>query len=1120
VPAVPFRGIQPFRYVDHTIFFARREEAQHLASLVAVYRGVLLYGDSGAGKSSLVNAGLFPRVLEEGLQPERIRVQPRAGEEIVLERVAADEEGERLLPSTLAPADDSSPRVVFSTEQFFAAVRVASRTTRPLLVFDQFEEIVTLFEEAGAADLQRRLIDLLVGVLHGPLPVKILLVFREDYLARLKQLLGDCPELVDQALRLSPPSQDALRTIIRGPFERCPEHFEHELSPALAGDLRAALGERFGSGQVSLSEVQTVCLRLWQAERPELMLATRGVEGILEDHLGEALDAFPSDQRRAAVALLGHMVTPSGTRNVISAEDLLQRVRETEDIATAPLQAALRRLERESGLVRRERRRDLYLYEITSEFLVPWISARRDALRRAQERRRLLLLGGITVLGVVVAAIVGAVAIWALGQRDRAQRASRSVSSLALSSIAQSQLSNRLDVALLLGLDAYRTSARPEALGSLIASLDLSLRTGLIGLLHGHTDFVQSVAFTPNGRVLASGSSDGTVRLWDVARRRPIGHPLAQSAQVNAIAVSPDGRTVGSAGADGKIRLWSIATQRPEGRPLVGHGSQVTGLAFSRDGTTLASASYDGTLRLWDLTTPSRPSVTIRQRGPFNAITTIAFSPDGRLLATGAYDDAVRIWSVAARRELGAPLVGHGDSVRSVAFSPNGGTLASGSYDGTVRLWSVASRQALGSPLRAPHAAGVSSVAFSPDGRLLASGSYGTVGVWDLAARRLVGEGTGYGGEVNSVAFSPDGRSLASGGSDKLLRLWDVARLQRTGKPVASGPGVGEAVAFSPQGRLLATGGSDGTVRLYDVVTRRQDGGALAGHRAPVTSLAFTRDGSLLASGSGDGSARLWSVATHRQVGHALVDPQLVVQGAGVDSVTFSPDGRLAATGGADGAALLWSVATHEQVGRPLTHPLAPGFAFDVTSVAFRPDGRLLATGNADGTVRLWSVATQRQLRTLRGHTRYVSAVAFSPDGRVLASAGDDNTIRLWDVGRHREIGEPLAGSTAHVTRIAFSPDGRTLASSGGGAAVLLWDVKSHVQMGEFPVAGTAGVAFSPNGRMLAAGSGQALWLWDDLIWQTADEYEALVCQLVGTGLARREWQQYAPAIPYQSNCR
>ena len=425
VPSIPYRGIQPFRYLDHAIFFAREEETRRLASLVSVYRGVLLYGDSGSGKSSLVNAGLIPEAIHLGFAPERLRVQPRASEELVVERIrSADDDEEALLPSVLALDEESSARTVLAMDAFEERVRAACERHRPLLIFDQFEEIVTLFDETGAREARGRLVELFIQLLRGSLPVKILFSFREDYLGKVKELLAAYPELVDQALRITPPTADALPTIIRGPFERYPDHFARQLSPALTGRLVAVLADRFSTGDVSLSEVQTVCLRLWQSDDPDALLAEKGPQGLLEDYLGEALDHMPAQLRPAAIALLGQMVTSAGTRNVISAGDLFQRVQEVDGgITPSSLDQALEDLS-QSRLVRRERRRDLDLYEITSEYLVPWISHRQDEFRQLQdrrrERRRLLIVGSIAATLLLVVAVVTFFALWAIRSRDRA----------------------------------------------------------------------------------------------------------------------------------------------------------------------------------------------------------------------------------------------------------------------------------------------------------------------------------------------------------------------------------------------------------------------------------------------------------------------------------------------------------------------------------------------------------------------------------------------------------------------------------------------------------------------------------------------------------------------------
>lgn len=1109
--------------MDHPIFFAREHEAERLASLVSVYRGAMLYGATGAGKSSLINAGLLPRAVELGYRPERVRVQPRAGEALVIERIPTADDDSEPLPSLLAGSQDAAARVVLATADFEQRLQAACDEHRPLLVFDQFEELCTLFETDEAADVRRGIVDLLVRLLRSPLPVKLLFVFREDYLGKVKELLAACPELVDQALPLAPLAPDTLPTIIRGPFERYPDHFERELQPALAGRLRAALSERFGADDLSLSEVQTVCLRLWQADDPDRLLAEKGVQGLLEDYLGEALDAFPPQTRFAAVALLGQMVTPGGTRNVISAGDLVERVREEDPALSRPLlEHALDRLDRESRLVRRERRRDLDLYEITSEFLVPWISDRRTEARRLRERRRdrrrLLVLGATVGALLLVVAAFAVLAVRAQRESDRASRAARSVELLALSSASSAQTGKRLDVSLLLALGAYAKDRRLQSLDALMKALVAARSSGSAAIMHGHSGAVMAVAVSPRGGRVASGGADGTVRLWSTRTHRQIGRTLrGHDDRVNDVAFSPDGRLLASASDDGTARLWDLSTHSQRGRPMGERGDGVIALAFSRDSRTLASATWAGAVRRWRVDRHQQVGPTLH----VHSIDRAAFSRGGRLLVTGSEQGAVRLWSIVGHRRL-AVLGRHARSVFGAAFSPDGRLAASASDDGTVRLWSVATRRPAGLALRGPGGAGFSSVAFSADGRTLAATSWDrAIELWNVGSHRLVrtlhtGTDSGAG-----VAFGPAGRTLAVVGWDETVRLWSLGERHGFSPPLVGHSGIVSDVAFSPDGRLLASAGYDDTIGLWSAAERRRLSVLRAG-RGDVESVAFSPDrrpgpaGGLLASGADDHKVRLWSVARGRQVGRALTG-----HADAVSEVAFQPpDGRTLASASRDGTVRFWDVAKHQRLGPPLRVSRRD---VGVSSLAFSSDGARLATGAGDGAIRLWKVDTRTPLGTLHGHTDAVLGVAFSPDGSRLASASADQTARMWSVATREQIGEPLRDHKDVVWDVAFSPDGRLLASAGGDAAVRLWSVDSGRSIGA-PLADHAdevrAVAFSPDGTTLAsASSDKTVRLWPGVLSRDLGDLRADVCRIVGASLSHAEWRRYVLSVPYRRTC-
>jgi WD40 repeat protein len=541
--------------------------------------------------------------------------------------------------------------------------------------------------------------------------------------------------------------------------------------------------------------------------------------------------------------------------------------------------------------------------------------------------------------------------------------------------------------------------------------------------LKGHTSWVWSVVWSPDGQTLASGSEDQTVRLWDVATGQCLKVFHGHTYRVFSVAWSPDGQTLATGSEDQTVRLWDVSTSQCL-KVLCGHASGIWSVAWSPDGQTLATGSIDHTVRLWDVSTSQCLKVF---HGHTSWVFAVAWNPDGQTLATCSQDQTVRLWNTS-EGECTKVFHGHTSWVFKVTWSPDARSLASSSDDHTVRLWNVSDGQCIKALW--DHTSRVWSVAWSPDGQILATCSEDqTVRLWAVSTSQCLKVLHGYTSGIQSVAWSPNGQTLASGSTDRTVRLWDVATAQCLQVFHGHTSWV-FAVAWSPDGQTLATGSIDHTVRLWDVSTS-QCLKVLHGHTGWIWSVAWSPDGQTLAvSGSIDYTVHLWNVND----GICLK----VLQGhtRRVFAVAWSPDGQTLASGSEDQTVQLWDVSN----GKCLK--VLQDNTSSIWSLAWSPDGQTLTIGSSEQTVKLWNISDEQCLKTLHGHVGRVSSVAWSPDGQTLASGSEDKTAKLWCVSKG-ECLKTFQGHGKEIWSLAFNPQGDTLATGSEDEMIKLWDVKT-----------------------------------------------------------------------------
>jgi WD40 repeat protein len=959
-----------------------------------------------------------------------------------------------------------------------------------VLIFDQFEEFFFVWKEQAERQIFFDFLRECMNIKY----LKVILSLREDY---LHYLLEFCRpknnrdfvknDILDDIL-----SKDILfylgnfslgdaRSVIRTLTQRSHFYLEPELIEELVTDLAGELGEvrpielQVVGAQLQEEEITTLAQYQKLGNNPQQKLVERFLEEVIKDC---------GPENEGAVRRVLYLLTDED-----DIRPLKTRAELASDLATFEeadkLDLVLELLVK-SGLVFRWTELPAELYQLVHDYLVNFIRQQRELDTRAEfeelrkqhkinqdeieqlrkEKELNALLSEATekqhqaetqlyenrrwqlrlaILGVIVLAALAVMAFYQTKLTESARQEAEKARTDALNSgseaLVLSNEKNQLGVlgtSIKIGRDAIKSKALPVDTKNQIAE---RLRQAVSGVQESnrfeqHSKSVLDVSVSPDGNLVASASTDNTVKLWN--KQGKLLKTFNHSDDVTSVSFSPDGKTIATGSADRKIRIWQVNNDKSAIATLAGHKGAVTSVSFSPDGKTIASGSYDKTVKIWNITSKKLLQTLNAHK---DWVLGVKFSPDGKTIASASADKTVKLWNRQGKTQKfqikPKTLNKHSGIVYSVSFSPNNQEIVTASADTTVKIWNRK-----GEEIRTlkGHNDEVISASFSRDGEKIVTGSADdTVKVWNRNGT-LLSTFRGHQDDVRAVSFSRDG-TIASASKDKMVKIW-----QPNSTPlnhILSGHGDWVyKISFSPDGKTIASASRDQTVRLWGA-----DGSLLKkleGHQDSVSWVSISPDNKTVASASDDKTVKLWNLQ-----GKVLAT---LAHGGIVKSVSFSPDGKTIAAASVDRKLYLW-----RWNGSKATLLAKLDHSNPLISVSFSPDGKTIATatvsddsatGNKNAfqsaganQVYLWQFngSSAKLLKTL-DQVDSVKDVSFSPDGKTIATASADKKVYLW---RFDEQGATIAEKLDHsdtVESVSFSPDGKLIAAASAGNTVKLWN--------------------------------------------------------------------------------
>ncbi len=1104
-----YPGTRPFQEDDRDLFFGRNKDIEKLTELIVLEKMVLLFSKSGYGKSSLLNAGIIPRLKEvENFQTLNIRLNDpkRTPIEILSYHLERKNEKNTFLPSKFNIPSELPNDISAKLWYYTKSIQLSEKDSPELvLIFDQFEELfhyssskIKIFASELASLLSPNLSISIrslfkkkiassrdfftkeeADLLLKPLNLKVVFSLRSDRISLLNQLKDSIPAIFKNTYELQSLNEPQAREALlepagkEGDFVSPKFSFSKDAQELILNSLIDQEKEHIETFQLQLicHHAEEIIIKK-QKDHPnannlELTAAELGKpEDIFEDHYNDIIRSLQKETQHKTRILIEEKLIIAGNRVPLPESVIITEHQISAKILEKLVEKRLLRSEPNTvGGISYELSHDTLVAPIQktaqirreNEAEIKAEKERLDAERQAkieldeklEIKRRLRKTTIILVIAIIGFVFAGIAAFTTYIQTKIAEKQTSNVKALILNSRAKELMDKGMKTEALRVTEAAYTIAKdadPQTLTAIAKNLEGNF----------YSDFTSQLLRKKHSAVISSvvfspDSNSILAGSWDSTailwnlKGDKIQTFKGHSGPVTSVAFSTSRDSILTGSTDSTAILWDL-----KGNPIQtfhGHDHEVSSVAFAPDGKSILTGSKDKTAILWDQEGKKIQTFS----GHYDWVNSVAFSPDGQMILTGSRDNTAILWDLKGNKIQ--TFLGHTDIVTSVAFAPNGQSILTGSWDHTAILWDLNGNKIQNLQ---GHKDFVSSVAFSPDGNSILTGSWdNTASLWNLNGDKIQNF-EGFKSDVFSVAFSPDGKSILTGSKEETVIQWDLK-----GNIVQTTKGHEDAISaisFSKDGKMILTGSKDKTAILWDLEGKRIQ---TFQHKENVSSVAFSPDGQFLLTGS-DETAVLWDLEGYKIQTFLKHDRK-------VSSFDFSPDSSFILTGSLNGTAMLWNLEGKE------IYPFK-GYKGQVNAVAFSPDGKTILTGHYEETAILWDFKTRRQRKAFPILKSQVKALAFSPDGETILTVDDRNNAMLWDIN-----GDTIRSFKDYkFTSVAFSLDSVILGGSKDQTAFLMDLEGNKIQTFKGHKSEVSSVAFAPNRDYILTGSmDKTAILWD-----------------------------------------